>query len=72
MFEIKSILLLKTINLKNLKVYCFIEIRNIVRNIYIMFVENKKNYFYINFFANFDYYNIIYDFDFLIKKNRNK
>ena len=68
MFEIKSILLLKTINSKNLKIYCFIKIQNIVRNIHVMLAENKKNYFYVNFFANFDYYNTIYNSNFLIKK----
>ena len=68
MFEIESILSLKTINPKTLKVYCFIEIQNIIRNIHVMLAKNKKNYFYINFFANFDYYNTIYNSNFLIKK----
>ena len=68
MFEIESISSLKTINSKNLKVYRFIEIRNIVRNAHVMLAENEKNHFYVNSFANFDHYNTVYDSDFLIKK----
>ena len=52
MFEMKYFSFSKIINSRNLKSNYFFDIKYIFRNIYVIFVDDNENFYYINFFTN--------------------